>query len=1138
MSTRTLRIVATAAALTMSAAGSSLQLSVCSPLTTRLDSASLACTPCGSSIDNKVPANTSVNVLGSAESCTCARGFSASPAACDVTLSAICAADACSPCSRFGANFTSLQSNGTACVPCGNSTLGVGSSGDCSCFLGPTGSLALVETTVTGAVAAFKSCVLCPARSRVFTAAVGGWPADPYTCARCSDPWATLTPTGACVCDAGYVATGVSGVGSSRAVPGAATACIASSVATYISATAPETSAILVNFPSITAAGGGGTTSLTSRPSVFIQHYYLRAAAGCAAYRSGGTAGACQSLANLCVMQLYSPSSTACKLLATLSAARAGSINGFTNWVASLPFTLYTTTAAVTTSDQALARVMSFDASVESGTSDTVQLILVKFALNGTFLGVERLTNQLIYCGAGSSSALPDAPAWLRFGYAFTGAYNCALRSLLAGGAEPIFYDLYIRDLAADGVSGVNTLVGNSVTLPMTLYPVPVRIVNYVSSDGSAPNRNSGTGDEANDVLTRRFTLYDTVSGVTTSGGTPEVIRYASSISLSFPTRRDGNSRPNLLNPPVLTITYSERLYGPMVGDDAGYGTDVLTFNVEYVSEQTTYNSNIMSVATALGIVTAMYAVARVVAWTRMNARNQFESSLSLRHLGMWLLITATSAAMAYFWFAWTVSMYWLVFFKLQTAVHVLLPAWRPTYRDSDYLTFDAGVIVLFVAFLLRVGMQIWNQVRADIFFLDWEKPRGAVLRTGQDHEAALGKMVAAGLPGAIASTNKFAPTSVWRTIHIANEWAKLSTARRVNLPLSLLALVVILHAGGAQYVATPRPGLKDLTPGSLNPLLQFANTIFWWLIIVAVQALYLLVAGERFVGENPSSRFIDVCTISKISVFLMDAKYHGYYIHGNAPHEHADGDMRELADHLFEEAASMRHGRGLPGCTDPACQTFELHVPALWREQYDRVYRRLVDSESAAVETMAQNAAMARVGGAGMAAGGAAMMPQSLTATSHLARAKERTRRLHAAFQALGAFLRGFIEETDADYKRVWRERTLWQQIFDMPPDMITEGMMGVATGAASGGPGGGRVTYTMLDRGYRFERLIFRGMELDLLIMDILTFCLVYRWSGQPTSAAIATFIVAEVLARARVWLGNRNTSYKTLVDERFLH
>lgn len=536
-----------------------------------------------------------------------------------------------------------------------------------------------------------------------------------------------------------------------------------------------------------------------------------------------------------------------------------------------------------------------------------------------------------------------------------------------------------------------------------------------------------------------------------------------------------------------------------------------------------------------------------------------------------------------------------------------------------------------------------------DVFFVDWEKPRGALVRMGADHEAALGKGVQPGMPGGeyggllllpllswslscqcqklssqlvavlsllllfsaavVSADSRFAPISIWRTLHAANEWSELQTTRRLHLPFVLLVLATIMQAGGLQYVAVARPGVNDLSPGPINPLLQFGNNIFWFLVVAGIQLLFTVLIYERYVGENPSSSFIDVCTVAKVSILIMDQKYHGYYLHCNAPHEHSDGSMAELGEHLFEEAAAMRVGRGLPGCPDASCQSFELHVPALWREMYDRVYRRLLEAE--AQEALAASAGNTAAGAAQLqiqalqmqqaaqqqqrAGGGpsstlalvnsnpSSATATSLTALSKVARVRDKTRRLGAAFAALTAFLKGFIEESDPDYRRQWRERTLPQQVFDLPPDMLGESlaMMGMSGGGAGssgmgiggagsilpgggglggaiGGMGGGggavgggmggmgiggmggmgsRSTIMMMDRSYRFERVMWRGIELDLLVWDMLVYCFTDYFQQSPTLAAVVTLVVNMALQWLRTQLGQRNIAKKTLVDERFL-
>ena len=71
----------------------------------------------------------------------------------------------------------------------------------------------LTELSPTGVALAAKTCVVCPARSRVFTTATGTRPADPYTCQTCPDARMTMTATGDCVCDTGSEIFGVAALG-------------------------------------------------------------------------------------------------------------------------------------------------------------------------------------------------------------------------------------------------------------------------------------------------------------------------------------------------------------------------------------------------------------------------------------------------------------------------------------------------------------------------------------------------------------------------------------------------------------------------------------------------------------------------------------------------------------------------------------------------------------------------------------------------------------------------------------------------------------------------------------------------------------------------------------------------------------
>ena len=752
------------------------------------DAASLSCQSCAGSA-GWAPSNATIGPTGDAVGCGCIAGYATAPPPCSISSASLtgCPTPVCSAC----APFASSRTNASACVPCGASTLGLDATGDCACFSGGSGASALVETDAAGVPLGRKECLLCPPRTLVLAG-------DRTACAACADPHATMTATGACVCDAGRRATGIAAYTVGQ---GGGIACVDSSAAAALLTTTESTSAS-VSFWSIQVSASSSTAlaPVHTLTSSVVMHMYLASAVGCAGARPGDAGGtaACQVLANLCVMNLYSPLAAPCALLASIATARgagAGATNGFSSWPApGTPFTQYRGAEnAGADCDASLTLAMAFDggwtgvvgglASAPNAVpvSDVLSFILVSFSLNGSFGGLQRLSTQLgEHCsdaGAGGAD-----PSWLRFGHTESRALTCDVGKLLAahskyrfgssssgggGGGWPLpdasFYELYVVDEDAAGTT--STLGGGASLLsaagigitdpvlaaalsslyrdvlpPLALYPVPVRMTNYRAADGSLPNVNAGPDNVADDVFVRRFMIVDAVSGVASPGAPPQIIRYASSISLSI-TGRSGKSAPPMrVFVPVLTISYRERLVGGSGGVLAAvaargagggldaYALDTLAVVVEYAADPSDFNYSVLSIGIALGVQCALYSSIRVTAWTRRNARNALEASWGVTHALQFVIAASASCAAIGFWFLWLICEYWFISVKLLptgSPVPVLLPPLWPPYAQYDYAAFSTALIACWTLYAVRLLGLLNRQVSADVFFLDWERPRG-----------------------------------------------------------------------------------------------------------------------------------------------------------------------------------------------------------------------------------------------------------------------------------------------------------------------------------------------------------------------------------------------------------------------------
>ena len=55
-----------------------------------------------------------------------------------------------------------------------------------------------------------------------------------------------------------------------------------------------------------------------------------------------------------------------------------------------------------------------------------------------------------------------------------------------------------------------------------------------------------------------------------------------------------------------------------------------------------------------------------------------------------------------------------------------------------------------------------------------------------------------------------------------------------------------------------------------------------------------------------PHENFIDLCSISNISIIIFDESLHGYYIHGMNPLGQAEGSLQYI-ESIFEKEAKCK---------------------------------------------------------------------------------------------------------------------------------------------------------------------------------------------------------------------------------------
>lgn len=77
--------------------------------------------------------------------------------------------------------------------------------------------------------------------------------------------------------------------------------------------------------------------------------------------------------------------------------------------------------------------------------------------------------------------------------------------------------------------------------------------------------------------------------------------------------------------------------------------------------------------------------------------------------------------------------------------------------RDHQVANFRVTVLLAMVGQAVGLAALLWRQVRVDVFFIDWEKPRRVLAKGGGREDLA--------------------PISCWRTLLAANEWNELQVS-------------------------------------------------------------------------------------------------------------------------------------------------------------------------------------------------------------------------------------------------------------------------------------------------------------------------------------------------------------------------
>lgn len=927
------------------------------------------------------------------------------------------AADGTGGCAEVAcADGEAVSDDGQRCLPCGNSTTlaDAAVSADCGCA---NAGEVLVERNRWGQQLGSKECAACPAGTYADAAL--------NACVACEAPREVNAEKDGCVCSVDAPSSG--------------------SEACFDSADQVED-----------ALGQALGLIVARSSSKYIADHLPYAAWACHAQ---GSREGCQMVGNMCVLELYDSSAAACALYTALRNSKqlsnGGEYHNIDGWSRGMPWLYYEDSPSDVRDDDGIVTPVSFAANPGEGYVSTLQFSLSVTALNGTWLGLRELSDELALCRSEAEIT------WRRFGT--DQQIECQVDvTNMAGSNKPVFYDLWYQDGSAD-----------------SLYPVPI-LVRNLQADAVTVNDDN---NEDNDQFVRRMFVADALTSKSTETGAAPFVTFASELSVLVRKRGTDNIFVPEFNVRYSTINVASASSGATEADLPPVMASA-TWDARYTMDFGAWTET-FTVLWIVGLVLATLAwLFNTYVWARRQQNAAVDGPFMLHTIAL----AVSSLAQVWSLLTIAVAFYWLVAFKLQESVWVVMP------EDGQISGWRTIVIVAAVGMCIHVLAIVLRQSNVDVFFIDWEKPRNAVNAAGHREEK---------------------PVSVWRTLFMANEYAELQTLRVCDPNITFVLALLLLEGarwGGVHTIQPDEADLRTLPVHMTSDMLRFAIGTTVILLTAFGQWLVKVAVWHRFFG-NPMDDYIDMLSVANISLIMFDDRHAGYYLHGRSLMPEADCGAMELNRELRKEAGGVVGHRGLTqGAGEEALkenQCFEVYITRDIRARYDAKLTR-------PLEEARQRAALLN-STAGVRAG------VTSTVTGRNARAAAAEDGMIAAQMELASMFRNFVNTLEANAGQQVRTRTLMERVATVPPELVTMMQANMP------------VFYHDFARGW--THTTFYGVELQLTLFNAMVYgvcCLATQYSAV---ALFVAWVSNLLLTRLRTVMGTANVANKALVDSRFL-
>ena len=662
---------------------------------------------------------------------------------------------------------------------------------------------------------------------------------------------------------------------------------------------------------------------------------------------------------------------------------------------------------------------------------------------------MSRLSDELILC----TSTYNDTVDFLSFATSLENSCELDLTQFRSRSYKMMFYELYLNNN------------GN-------LISIPVRTDNLLKN----------VEDESESYM-KRFFMIDNLSGIGVRDGyyeqvEPVSIRYAKTVK--FKVQIQNENRHSKIYMPVLTITYAE----------SENASEEVTFRSVYFMDMERVRNGVYAVFWVMFVLSLVVVVFRMIVWARLNPSKHNEGIYCCYTSVTLLFMAFKYFGLFMFVFTSGVSAYWYIFFKLQYRPYVLFPdegkKEMGKYEKQFYIVWGLGMC----SFCVYMFYRLFQQTNYDVFFIDWEHEKDVLVNNMKEDK----------------TTEKY--KGAWRSLHVANMFNQLQQQRTISIPLCFCIFFMLWYYDKTRWneYAMTVPNFRPVSTCNEHFLLR--HCIITFVLFVSGLTQYALVRLVQLWLPLKKTEFLDLCSVSNISVFLLDSSSHGYYIHGQSPLGKADTNFDELLRFLEEEGKGKIRGRGITDDDGDELQSYEMFISFFMRNIYDALFQSKtqgVIQEGVDREKQKTQSRMTKV-------------------HQHVPLQTSRIE-IDLFKTYMNDHLKEKVETAARNAKMLIREKTLCERFFDLPPNINVNTI-------------GDIIFYK--DPGKNFDNVLFTGMELEWLIMVIYWFQMwtiaLGRYEHSMAIAVLLTYIIEKVLFKCRVFFGERNVARKAIIDDRF--